>query len=112
MKTCAQIGRGVANFFDEEVRPSLPSGKAILYGLVVARAAQKMEDIIKAFAGPLAMLGVVDDTGGIDVEALAAELKKQMEKNGGQLIVTIGKDEFVFRPREVDALMEYINREG
>ena len=40
MKTVDQVSRGVANFFDTEVRPSLSGWKAIAYGVAVGRIAK------------------------------------------------------------------------
>ena len=109
MKTVDQIGRGVANFFDEEVRPSLSGGKAILYGIAVGRIASNAPRLIEQYASILAPLGIVRD-GDVDAEGLAAELKSQMQKNGGVLTVTIMGDTFSFRQPDVDALMCCIER--
>lgn len=46
----------------------------------------------------------------IDAEGLAAELKKQMERNGGALSVPIMGDVFTFKPADVDNLMRHIER--
>lgn len=109
MKTVDQISRGVANFFDEEVRPSLSGGKAILYGIAVGRVASNAPRLIEQYASILAPLGIIKD-GGVDAEGLAAELKSQMQKNGGVLTVNILGDAFSFRPPDVDALMRCIER--
>lgn len=111
MKTVEQFSRGVANFFDEEVRPSLSGGKAILYGIIVGRAAAGMPQLIEQYAAILAPLGILRD-GMIDAEGLAAELKSQMQKNGGELTVPIKmlNDTFTFRMGDVDTLMRCIER--
>lgn len=109
MKSVDQVSRGVAGFFDEEVRPSLSSGKAILYGIAVGRAAANMPQIISQYAAILSPLGIYKD-GMIDAEGLAAELRNQMQRNGGTLSVRIMGDEFIFKPNDVDSLMRHIER--
>lgn len=109
MKSVDQVSRGVAGFFDEEVRPSLSSGKAILYGITVGRAAANMPQIISQYAAILSPLGIYKD-GMIDAEGLAAELRNQMQRNGGTLSVRIMGDEFIFKPNDVDSLMRHIER--
>ena len=109
MKTVDQISRGVANFFDAEVRPSLSGGKAILYGIAVGRAAANAPQMVEQYAPILSPLGILRD-GKIDAEGLAAELRQQMEKNGGKLTIRLMGDEFAFSPADVDSLMRHIER--
>jgi len=109
MKTVDQVSRGVANFFDEEVRPSLTGGKAILYGIAVGRVAANAQNLIDQYASILVPLGLVSD-GKIDIEGLAAELRTQMQRNGGQLSLKVLSDEFIFKPQDVDNLVRFIER--
>ena len=109
MKTVDQVSRGAANFFDEEVRPSLQGWKAIAYGVAIGRMASRLPQIIERYAGVLDMLGVVKD-GQIDIEGLAAELRTQMQRSGGELVVPIVGDTFTFKPHDVDNLIRHIER--
>lgn len=109
MKTVDQISRGVANFFDAEVRPSLSGWKAILYGIAVGRIAANMPELIEQYASILVPLGIAKDNM-IDVEGLAAELKKQIDRNNGTMDVTIMGDTFSFKPHDVDTLVRHIER--
>lgn len=109
MKTVDQVSRGVANFFDTEIRPSLSGGKGILYGIAVGRVAANAPQIINQYAAILTPLGIYKD-GMIDVEGLAAELKKQMDKSGGTLSIPIMGDVFRFGAGDVDALVRHIER--
>jgi hypothetical protein len=109
MKTVDQVSRGVANFYDTEVRPSLSGWKAIAYGIAVGRIAANAPNLIEQNAQILTMLGILKD-GMIDVEGLAAELKGQMLKNGGSLDVPIVGDVFTFKPADVDSLVRHIER--
>ena len=109
MKTVDQISRGVADFYDTEVRPSLSGWKAIVYGVVVGRAAANAPELIKEYETPLKALGILRD-GMIDAEGLAAEMREQMNRSGGELTVHIGGDKLTFRQPDIDALMRCIER--
>ena len=109
MKTVDQISRGVASFYDAEVRPSLPGWKAIAYGVAVGRVASRLPVLMDQYAAILAPLGIVQD-GKVDAEGLAAELRKQMDKSGGTLTFNVMGDTFAFKPSDVDALMHHIER--
>lgn len=109
MKTVDQVSRGVAHFYDTEVRPSLSGWKAIAYGVAIGRIASNMPSLIEQYAPILATLGLLKD-GMIDVDGLAAELKQQMERNGGELTVPIIGDTFTFKPADVDTLVRCIER--
>lgn len=109
MKSVDQISRGVASFFDTEVRPSLSGGKGILYGIAVGRIASNAPNLIAQYAPILSPLGILKDNM-IDAEGLAAELRSEMAKNNGTLNVTILGDTFTFRPTDVDTLMRHIER--
>ena len=109
MKSVDQVSRGVADFYDTEVRPSLSGWKAIAYGVAVGRIAANAPQLMAKYAGVLDALGVVKD-GMVDVEGLAAELKSQMSRNGGELTVPIIGDVFTFKPADVDSLVRCIER--
>ena len=109
MKTADQIGRGVADFFDTEIRPSLTGFKAIAYGVAVGRVASRLPVLLDQYAAILVPMGIVQD-GKVDAEGLAAELRKQMDKSGGALTFSILGDTFTFKASDVDALMRCIER--
>jgi hypothetical protein len=109
MKTVDQVSRGAADFFDEEVRPSLQGWKSIAYGVAVGRVLASLPQMVEQYAPILSPLGILKD-GMIDAESLAAELKKQMDKSGGKLTIPVLKDEFTFTPADVDSLMRHIER--
>ena len=109
MKTVDQISRGVANFYDAEVRPSLSGWKQIAYGVAVGRIAAGMPKLIEQYAPILSPLGILSD-GMIDAEGLATELRKQMEKSDGKLTVPVMSDTFTFTLSDVDSLMRHNER--
>lgn len=110
MATVNQIAAGVAHFYDSEVRPSISGAKAILYGVAVGMAAAKPDNLIGKYKPTLKMLGVMTDDENVDVAALGAEIKNQMNKSGGFISFDIGQDTFRFNAADVDRLVDYINR--
>lgn len=109
MKSVDQVSRGVANFYDTEVRPSLSGWKAIAYGVAVGRIAKGLPRLMEQYAAFLVPLGIVD-SGMVDVEGLAAELRSQMERSGGELTIPVMGDVFTFKPHDVDSLVKHIER--
>ena len=110
MATVNQIAAGVAHFYDSEVRPSISGAKAILYGVAVGMAAAKPDNLIGKYKPTLKMLGVMTDDENVDVAALGAEIKNQLNKSGGFISFDIGQDTFRFNAADVDRLVDYINR--
>lgn len=109
MKTVDQIARGVTGFYDMEMRKNLDGWKAIAYGVALGRIAANMPRLVEQYASILAPVGVLVD-GKVDVEGLAAELRSQMEKGEGKLVIPIFNDVFTFTPGDVDTLLRYIER--
>lgn len=109
MKTVDQVARGLASFYDVEIRPSLAGWKGIAYGVAIGRVAANMPKLVEQYAQVLSPLGILRD-GMIDAEGLATELKKQMERGEGKLTVQLMGDSFTFTPSDVDALMRHIER--
>ena len=110
MATVNQIAAGVAHFYDSEVRPSISGAKAILYGVAVGMAAGRPDNLIGKYKPTLKMLGIMTDDENVDVAALGAEIKNQMNKSGGFISFDIGQDTFRFNAADVDRLVDYINK--
>lgn len=109
MKTVDQVARGLASFYDVEIRPSLAGWKGIAYGVAIGRIAAGLPRLVEQYAPVLSPLGILVE-GKIDAEGLATELRKQMEKGEGKLTVQLMGDTFTFTPSDVDALMRHIER--
>lgn len=86
-------GNGLAGILNGGCNANAATMAAVAAGMtgIAANAGQMIEQ----YAGPLGMLGIFKD-GQIDVEGLAAELKRQMQSSGGALSVPIGSDVFTF----------------
>lgn len=118
MASIDQIRVALAAYFDRVIRPTLPGMKGILYGTAVGLALAKPEKLLEKVIPTAKMLGVVDDSGQIDIETLGRELKKQMIASGGELRVELKLNPlnpaevevFRFVPGDIDVLLNLIGQ--
>ena len=86
MVNVGQIKRGLANFVDSEILPKIPAGslKRTLIGAGIGLYISNLEKtLVDATKSPyIAALGVVDEAGNINIDALASEIKKNMTAEG------------------------------
>lgn len=109
MVSVAKLEKGIASFLDAEIMPKLPADgiERVLTGTVASLMIKKsMKSLTDNKA--LKMLGVQDDKGDIDVDTLAEEFKKNIQKDGFRVdIPVIGC--MVFHESDVDTLLKHIN---
>jgi hypothetical protein len=118
MASIDQIRMGLAAYYDKEIRPTLPQTKGIIYGAAVGIALAKPEKMIAKILPAAQMLGIIDESGNVDIETMAREVKKQMAASGGEIRTEIGlnalnpadRDVFRFTGQDVDRLLDYIGR--
>lgn len=118
MTSIDQIRVGLAAFFDHEIKPTLPKMKGILYGTAVGLVLAKPEKLLEKVVPAAMMLGIMDDSGQVDMDTLGRELKKQMTAADGEIRVELklnplnpaDSDVFRFTPRDVDMLLDMIRR--
>lgn len=111
MVTIAQIQKGVAAYLDNEVMPQLPSNgfEKVLAGTAMSLAIRKSGAIIEGYKDNKAvqMLGIMDETGNVDVDVLMEELKKNIPIDGVRVdIPLIGG--LTFHKDDVDKFRGYI----
>lgn len=111
MKSIAKIEAGVASYFDAEVMPKLPSNgiERILTGTAISLLIKKFSKTINE-TGTLKTLGVQDEKGNVDVDAIAEELKKNMPKDGVRIDVpVIGV--MTFNESDINVMLGHINKQ-
>lgn len=111
MVSIDKIEKGVANYLDGELMPQLQNNslEKVLVGTVASLAIHKSGAIVAGYKDNkvVKMLGVMDDNGNVDIEVVAAELKKHIPKDGVKVdIPIIGT--MTFHKDDVDKLCEYI----
>lgn len=111
MVSIDKIEQGIAYYLDKELMPKLQSNgwEKVLIGTVASLAIHRSGAIAAEYKDHklVKMLGIMDDNGNVDVETLAAELKKNISKDGIEVdIPVIGI--MKFHKDDVDKLYEYI----
>jgi hypothetical protein len=118
MASINQIRAALAVFYDQEIKPTLPDMKGKILGLAVGVALAKPEAMIAKIMPAAKMMGVIDESGEVDVDLLAHEAKKNLFAGDG--VFEIKKnlnpfnpadvDVFRFRAGDLDKLLEIIKR--
>ena len=118
MASIDQIRAGLAAFYDNEIRKTLPQTKGIIYGAAVGMALAKPEKLIAKILPAAQMLGIMDEGGNVDIETMTREIKKQIAASGGEIRMELNlnmfnpadRDVFRFTAQDVDRLIDYIRR--
>ena len=108
MITIDQAMRGVVRFIDTEILPHLPTGKGIGAGIAVALIMDGGKERILALReNPVVqMMGVMDETGNINIDRLYNAVRPKCEQRLPVSIPFIG--ELTFDQNDVDKLYRYI----
>lgn len=111
MVTFDQIERGVAAYLDNELMPMIPEQgfQKIIAGTAISLMIKKTSGKFEMFRENqfVKMMGVIDESGNVDVETLKDELKKQVPDAGVKVEVPmIGM--LTFHKTDVDKLYSYI----
>ena len=111
MYNANQVINGLIKYADSEVMTKLPvSGKWIM-GTAINLASDKINNVVETLANNSAakMLGIVDENGNIDADALIEAMRASAEKYGKMTIEVpiIGK--LTFSSADVDMLKTYIS---
>lgn len=106
-----QVQRGVAAYLDREIMPVFKDEgwKRVAAGAAIALAINRAGGFVPMLSQHqvIRTLGVMDEEGNVDVEALVPVLKDQLAKEPMDLnIPMLGT--LTFRENDVDKLYEYI----
>ena len=86
MVNTAQIKRGLASFADDEILNKIPGGtlKKTLIGAAVGLYITNLEKNLAGISKSpfVSALGVIDDAGGVDLDALTDAIKKNIPEIG------------------------------
>lgn len=111
MVSIDKIEQGVASYLDNELMPQLQNNgwEKVVIGAAASLAIHKFGAIVAGYKDHklVKMLGIMDDDGNVDVEALANELKQNVPKTGFDISVPI-VGTMTFHKDDIDKLYEYI----
>lgn len=113
MVTIEQIKRGLANFADAEILTKMQIGtfKRVAFGTGIGLALANLDKSIRLDNPIVEMLGVVNADGTINIDTLAAELKKNIPDEGMRLDIDIlgfKLGSMIFHRADVETLRAYI----
>ena len=82
MATLAQVKAGVAAYIEQEIISKIGGWQKWVAGAVVSMALNRADGIFDALKDnpAIKLLGIIDDSGNIDIEALYAEFKRQAQR--------------------------------
>ena len=113
MVTLEQIKKGLANFADTEILAKMQMGslQRVALGAGVGLALSNLEKTIHLDSPAIAMLGVVNEDGTIDIDKVASELKKNFPDEGMRFEIDFLGFKFgtmVLRKSDIETLRTYI----
>lgn len=103
--------KGLVNFLDNELIPNLPAKgwQRPVCGTVIALASQRVGKLVEGLKKNqmLVGIGIFDDSGMVDIDALKTEFSKQLGSDGMVIeFPLIGP--VTFHQSDVDKLYSYI----
>lgn len=105
-----QIMQGLMSYADNEVIPKLPTSSKWIMGTAIALGQNKVHDIMSALMenSIVKMLGIVDNDGMIDADALISAMQQASDKYGSVTmdIPLVGK--LTFSSGDVKNIKKYI----
>lgn len=101
---------GIAKYIDREIYTGMNDIQELMARVVVGRMIDNTEAIKEALVsnGIIRTFGIIDSDGMVDVDSLARDVKKEIERKG-KLVITLpmfGK--MTFMPEDVDAIYRCI----
>lgn len=108
MATINQVRRGIEKYMDAEILPKLPKAKAFGMGVYAELLLSQTESQLQKYLElpAVKVLGIVDESGNIDIEKLRDIARKRMPDSMQLDLPLIGT--FTFRDADIDLLYQHI----
>jgi hypothetical protein len=104
---------GLYRYIDHEIMTGMNDLQEIVARIAIGRVAENQETIKKSLMnnGVIRSFGIMDTDGCVDVENLAKDLKREIERKGkvSVSIPMIGK--LTFNAQDIDTIKQYITGE-
>lgn len=111
MTDFAKVQKGITSYLDNEVMPAFQEDgwKRVVVGAAIALAIRKSENYIPLLQQNqmISALGVMDESGAIDVETLVPVIKEQLDKQPLTIDIPM-LSKLTFKSADVDKLHNYI----
>lgn len=105
-----KVIEGISKYIDKEIYAGMNDVQELVARIFVGRIIDNMEGVKKTLIdnGFIRTFGIIDGEGMVDVDALAKDIRREVERKG-KLVVSIpmfGKLTFV--PTDIDAILNTI----
>ena len=113
MATLAQVKAGAAAYIEQEIIAKIGGWQKWVAGAVVARMLERADTIFEQLRNypAVQMLGIIDDSGNIDIDTLHVEFKRQAQRGPVSFDVPmIGK--LTLNESDVDKIYQSIKGVG
>jgi hypothetical protein len=104
--TFEKVIDGLARWIDDEIFPKMNDVQELIARMFIGRVVENTENIKKSFVenGIIRTFGVVDSDGMVDVDALVADLKREIARKGKIVIHIPMFGKITFVPEDIDGL--------
>lgn len=108
--TVDQVMTGIINYADSEIMGKLPTSGKWIMGTAIGLATTKTNNIVDALReNTIAkMLGIIDDNGNVDVDALISAMRQAADKYGKVSFDVPMIGTMTFSSSDVDRLRTFI----
>lgn len=108
--TTEQIMQGLINYADSEVLTKLPTSGKWIVGTAIGIASTKASEIVENLRANtiVNMLGLVDENGNVDVDAIVTALKSSADRYGKITVNVPLVGKMTFSSADVDEMRNYI----
>lgn len=105
-----QVVNGIIKYADAEVINKLPTSGKWIVGTGIGLASNKVANVIEVLKenAVVRMLGIIDDSGCIDVDALTASMKASADKYGKLTVEVPLVGRMSFTASDIDTLRNHI----
>jgi hypothetical protein len=101
---------GLVKYIDGELFPKMNDLQEIFGRIIVGRISVNSNQLKEALLNNeiLMTFGIMDKDGNVDVNGLAEDLKKEIERRGTLMVSIPMFGKITFTPHDVDVIRQYI----
>ena len=106
--TVDRIAEGVATYIDRELVPKVPGIRKWVLGMSGAYAIKMVQDKVAENKNLLTSIGIMSEDGMVDIDTLAANMKRSAQENGAVTEHFPMLGDITFDSGDVEKLYTYI----
>ena len=101
---------GVIKFIDAEIINGMNEWQELIARIAIGRVAENIDNVKTAIInnGIVRTFGIVDDDGMVDIDTLAADIKREISRKGKLTVKIPMFGDMTFKPEDVDTIHNII----